>query len=611
MIEEQFDAFYKSAHELLDHFYPERSITISSRDPCYITPAIKAKLRRRNRLRRAGRVDEANALAHRIGKDIANRNRTRLSRINPKTCSKDLWKAVKQLTGRRENTEATDSITAESLNCHYAAISTDISYQASQRKLSAHPPDTEIVSEWQLFKILDKLPSTAAGMDNLPAWFLRIGAPVFCKPLAYLFNKSLMTSSVPQQWKCATIRPVPKTSSPLNHANFKPISITPILCRTLERIVARQFLYPAIRSPPAPLSFVDQYAFRPTGSTTSALIALLQTITDLMATDSFVIVIGLDFSKAFDTVRHNALLTKMAMLHIPDIIYNWLVDFFTDRKHCTTLQGLTSQVLDISASIVQGSAVGPVSYVINASDLSTVTPGNSMHKYADDTYIVIPARNAHSREAELDHVAEWALRNNLKLNRVKSTEIIFVDHRRKSSVSSLFPPPLPDVHRKTQIKVLGVTVTNHLSVSEHVRDVICQCGQSIYALKVLRSHGLCESALRDVYRAVVIAKLLYASPAWWGYASTPDKQRIEAFIRRGVRLGLYGMGDPTAQQLAEDADDRLFKGVRDNEHHVLHHLLPDITSHRYSLRPRRHNFVLTTKTDDRNFINRQLFRDIY
>jgi len=154
-------------------------------------------------------------------------------------------------------------------------------------------------------------------------------------------------------------------------------------------------------------------------------------------------------------------------------------------------------------------------------------------------------------------------------------------------------------------------VTNHLSVSEHVRDVICQCGQSIYALKVLRSHGLCESALRDVYRAVVIAKLLYASAAWWGYASIPDKQHIEVFIRQGVRLGLHGMGDPTAQQLAEDADDRLFKGVRDNEHDVLHRLLPDITSHRYSLRPRRHNFVLTTKTDDRNSINRQLFRDIY
>ena len=92
--QEHFDAFYKAALELLNRFYPERSITVSSSDPYYLTPAIKAKLRRRNRLRRAGRVDEANALAQRIGKDIANRNRSRLSRINPKTCAKDLWKAV-------------------------------------------------------------------------------------------------------------------------------------------------------------------------------------------------------------------------------------------------------------------------------------------------------------------------------------------------------------------------------------------------------------------------------------------------------------------------------------------------------------------------------------
>ena len=78
----------------------------------------------------------------------------------------------------------------------------------------------------------------------------------------------------------------------------------------MERIVVREFLYPAILDPPIPLSFVDQYAFRPTGSTTAALIAVLQTITDLMATDPFVIVIALDFFKAFDTVRHNALLSK-------------------------------------------------------------------------------------------------------------------------------------------------------------------------------------------------------------------------------------------------------------------------------------------------------------
>ena len=236
------------------------------------------------------------------------------------------------------------------------------------------------------------------------------------------------------------------------------------------------------------------------------------------------------------------------------------MDFFTVRKHCTIFQGLTSEVLDISASIIQGSAIGPVSYVINASDLSTVTPGNSLHKYADDTYIIIPARNAQSREDELDHVAEWAQRNNLKLNRTKSVEIIFEDRRRKSRAQ--YPPTLPDIQRATQIKILGITVTNHLSISEHVRDVICKCGQSLYAIKVLRSHGMCVDALKDIYRTVVMAKLLYASPAWWGFATTTDKQRIEAFVRRGVRLSLYGRNDPTPTQLAEDADERLFESIK-------------------------------------------------
>ena len=69
-----------------------------------------------------------------------------------------------------------------------------------------------------------------------------------------------------------------------------------------------------------------------------------------------------------------------------------------------------------------------------------------------------------------------------------------------------------------------------------------------------------DNALRGVYRAVVLAMLLYASPAWWGYASTSDKQRIDAFIRRGIRLGFYGTIDPTAQQLAEEADQTMFRG---------------------------------------------------
>jgi len=125
-------------------------------------------------------------------------------------------------------------------------------------------------------------------------------------------------------------------------------------------------------------------------------------------------------------------------------------------------------------------------------------------KYADDTYIIIPASNAYSKDAELDNVAEWAVANNLQLNRAKSVEIIFTDRRRKSETDR--PPTLPDIRRVNSIKVLEVCFTNHLSMNDHIHDVIGSYGQSLHALKVLRSHGMNDDSLRDIYKAVVLAK---------------------------------------------------------------------------------------------------------
>jgi len=119
-----------------------------------------------------------------------------------------------------------------------------------------------------------------------------------------------------------------------------------------------------------------------------AVIGILHSVTNLLSSKSSVIVFVLDFSKAFDTVRHATLLRKVATLNIPDAVYNWIVEFFSGRSLCTRYGGSTSALVDISASIIQGSAIGPVSFVVNADDLTTVTSGNQIHKYADDTYRV-------------------------------------------------------------------------------------------------------------------------------------------------------------------------------------------------------------------------------
>jgi len=156
--------------------------------------------------------------------------------------------------------------------------------------------------------MLDTLRPTAAGLDGLPAWFLRVAAPAIYKSTTHTFNMSLSTSTVPQQWKEARIKPISKVAVPVQHSDFRPISVTPILTRIMQRVVVREFLYPSFLTHPPSLTFLDQYAFRPTGSTTAAVISMLHTISTLLQTNPFVIVISLDFSKAFDTVRHSTLL---------------------------------------------------------------------------------------------------------------------------------------------------------------------------------------------------------------------------------------------------------------------------------------------------------------
>ena len=231
----------------------------------------------------------------------------------------------------------------------------------------------------------------------------------------------------------------------------------------------------------------------------------------MLLSNLFVIVIALDFSKAFDTVRHSTLMEKLAQLDIPDYAYNWLVEFFSGHSHCTVYQGQTSVLKDITASIIQGSGIGPAAYVVNAADLRTVIQSNKLVEFADDTSLLIQASNADSRSIELKNVETWARANNLMLNNDKTKEIIVVNRKRRSHTENAAPPEMPEIARVTSLKVLGVTWTNGLSASEHVRNIINSCAQTLYALRMLRAHGLSDVAIQAIYRSVILAKLLYAS----------------------------------------------------------------------------------------------------
>jgi len=113
----------------------------------------------------------------------------------------------------------------------------------------------------------------------------------------------------------------------------------------------------------------------------------------------------------------------MAMLDVPDYVYNWFVDFFAGHSHCTNFKGEQSDSQQITASIIQGSGLGPSTLVVNAADLVPKNGNNTLVKYADDTYLVVPADSISTRQDELHDIEQWSLANNLKLNCSKSLEV--------------------------------------------------------------------------------------------------------------------------------------------------------------------------------------------
>ena len=332
---------------MLDTFYPLRTVTVTNRDPYFVTRKIKSLLRKRNRLMHRGRIEKAKSITKRISQSIIDHAKVTFS--PSRRGSKELWEKVWQITHKTKSDSCLNQVTVAELNQHFATISTDQHYIPPLSKSTVYKPSvSSSFTEYHVFRMLDQI-STSAGLDNLPHWFLQMAASPFSLPLSHLFNLSLKQSIVPAQWKTSIITAVPKVNPPLTCSDYRPIFITPILARRMEKSIVKDFLYPILVHPDHCHLFHDQFAFRPTGSTTAALIYLLHTLTELLQTNDYVHVIAFDFSKAFDSVRHHSLASKLTNFTLPDHLYNWTVNYLSDRQHQTKLGDSVSPTLSINA----------------------------------------------------------------------------------------------------------------------------------------------------------------------------------------------------------------------------------------------------------------------
>ena len=359
-VDQAFADFTNVLHYALEHVGGHRIVTVRERDPPYITPPIKVLLRRRNKLLRQGKADSALAITKKVGKMIADVKSKLLSKATASD-TKQLWqllRSTRNWSSRVNSVSVSDAIgstvTAEGLNAHFANIATDPNYSRDNIEdclccidgsdLSSFVP----FSEYFLTIVLSRIRPTSPGPEGIPFWLYRTCAPELGPIVAKLVNFSLSQHTVPRVWKTAHVTPVPKTSPVTGYGDLRPISVTSILSRTVEKLVVKNYLTSVLDCP----LFHDQYAYKPTGSTTCALVDFTYRIHMLLESNQYVRCILIDFSKAFDMVDHAILARKLFSLQVPGFIIHWIISFLTDRTQAIKL-GLSLSTL-INRSIVQG-----------------------------------------------------------------------------------------------------------------------------------------------------------------------------------------------------------------------------------------------------------------
>ena len=267
----------------------------------------------------------------------------------------------------------------------------------------------------------------ATGPDNIPGRVLRECADQLAHVLTDIFNTSLNQAVVPLCFKTATIIPVPKKSNIQCLNDYRPVALTPIMMKCFERLV-RDHITSRLPSTLDPY----QFAYRPNRSTEDAISSVLHlSLEHLEEKNTYVRMLFVDFSSAFNTIIPQHLISKLVPLGLGTPMCNWLLDFLTDRPQSVRVGNNTSNTISLSTGSPQGCVLSPLLFTLMTHDCCARFSTNHIMKYADDTTVVglIRDDNELAYREEVKQLVDWCNTKNLILNVEKTKEII-VDFRK-------------------------------------------------------------------------------------------------------------------------------------------------------------------------------------
>ena len=540
--------------------------------------------------------------------DIAND-----AKLNPKK----LWKYVKsqskvkstishlknKKTAKLTNNEKEQ---AEVLAAQFASVMVDEPEgdipRLPQKHLTTPPLDTIHVTPEMVLKKLNNLDVTKSpGPDETHPRILKEVASSIAPALAILFNNTLKSHKVPDDWRTALITAIFKKGDKSDPGNYRPISLTCIICKALESIIYDHIVQHMIRNK---LFSKSQYGFISKRSAALQLLNVLELWCIILDEDGIIDDINMDFQKAFDSVPHRRLLGKLESYGIQGDTLGWIEAFLTGRKQKVVINGHSSEWTDVKSGVPQGSVIAALLFVIYINDLPENIKSH-LYLFADDCKFfrqIITSEDTSIMQADLNTLHEWSKKWLLEFHPGKCVTLrLSLKKQNENHTYYLGENELENVE---ETKDLGIIVDHKLKFQKQISAKVNKANQSWGIIKRTFKH-MNPYIFKKLFCAQVRSHLEYAIQFWAPYLRK-DINKIESVQRRATKYipGFKNLSYPDRLKKL-DLPTLAYRRLRGSmiEVYKMFHSYDEDVTHKFTTKQtttRGHSFKIFGKTSNRN-----------
>jgi len=355
----------------------------------------------------------------------------------------------------------------------------------------------------------------SAGYDEISSTIAKSTMQCIISPLTDIINCSFETGIIPNDIKIAKVIPVYKSGPKDVFSNYRPISVLPFFSKIFEKLAYNRLLNHiekhAILNP-------NQYGFRKNHSTDMALIDITDKISQAIDNRLYSAGIFIDLSKAFDTVDHLILLSKLEHYGIRGMPLEWFQNYLSSRQQFVSINGESSNKLPVTCGVPQGSILGPLLFLIYINDIASSSKSLQFILFADDTNLFMSSNNLEDLQqkliSELAGLSCWFKANKLSLNLDKTSYMLFSGKGNRVPVAN-FSLHIDNtiIKRVDNCKFLGVYLDENLSWSVHIDKISNKISKTIGVISRIR-YKFDSTTLLMLYNIMVLPYLNYCCIVW-------------------------------------------------------------------------------------------------